>query len=225
MADGERRYHHGDLRNALLSAADALLAEKGVHDFSLREVARRAGVSHGAPAHHFANKRALLAAYAVRSYAELVAGITERIARGPIRDARDVLMAVGDGYIAYATAHPARFEVMFRRDLFDVDGDEMNEVTQRTFGALVAAVEACVTQGLLPAQDARAATVMCWSMVHGFSALWNCGWLGVMTGETDAPALGHLMNMLATWRIAPGSPSPSTGGSSEPAVSPDSRAP
>lgn len=202
-----RRYHHGDLRNALLAATDALLAEHGAHGFSLREVARRAGVSHGAPAHHFPNKRALLAAYAAQSFEALLEGITERILRGPVRDARDILMAVGDGYVAYALAHPSRFEIMFRRDLFDPDSEEFQPVGERAFGALASAVEACVAQGLLPAADARATIVQCWSMVHGFAALWNSGWLARHLGEDDPVALGHAMNVLATWRLMPGSPS------------------
>jgi len=108
-------YHHGDLRRALLDAAGAILAETGQWDFSLREVARRAGVSHNAPYRHFADKEALLSAVAIAGFGVL-RGHTSAAAEGKA-DAIEALSAIGQAYIGFGVANPALYLLMFGRGL------------------------------------------------------------------------------------------------------------
>ncbi len=109
-------YHHGDLRRALLHAGLALVAERGVDGLTLREVARRAGVSRAAPYHHFADKSALVAALAERGFEELEAAL-RAVAEGEPGTPLDRLRRLGVGYVRYAVEHPATFRLLFRPEL------------------------------------------------------------------------------------------------------------
>src|SRR5690242_4627498 len=113
-AKKKRAYHHGDLRRTLLEASLELIAESGLDALSLREVARRAGVSPGAPYHHFESREQLLTALAVDGFALL--GEAMRSARDAA-GAEDVIErfgAIGEAYVRFALAHPAHFRLMFR---------------------------------------------------------------------------------------------------------------
>lgn len=107
-----RPYHHGDLRAALLAAAEAELAEKGLEGFALRGVAKRAGVSHAAPAHHFGDSEGLLSALAAEGFRRFLAAQLAREADAA-SPGRDRLIASGLGYVDFAVAHPALFRLMF----------------------------------------------------------------------------------------------------------------
>ena len=115
------RYHHGDLRRALLAAAVEAIDEVGPTAMSLRDVARRAGVSHAAPAHHFGDKAGLLTALAAEGF--------RRLADELDRTARETgsFLEVGVAYVRFAVTHPAHFAVMFRPDLHDTDDPELVE--------------------------------------------------------------------------------------------------
>jgi AcrR family transcriptional regulator len=108
-------YHHGDLQAVLLLSAEAELVEKGMEAFSLRQVAKRAGVSHAAPKHHFSDTRGLLTALAAKGYNRLVA---VQIARETIAcsDPQSQLLAAGLGYVDFAMQNPALFRLMFHSD-------------------------------------------------------------------------------------------------------------
>ncbi len=105
-------YHHGDLREALLDAAEALLAQRGAAGLSLRDVARGAGVSHAAPYHHFAGLPELLAALAERSFRQLGAAMQAGVDAHPA-DAHGQLLAIAAAYVDFAQRRPARFRLMF----------------------------------------------------------------------------------------------------------------
>ena len=102
------RYHHGNLRASLLEAAEAVLTERGVHGLTLRDVARAAGVSHGAPYHHFASLNELLAAVAERGFAILGDAMAEAVS---VPDTRERLMRVAQAYVDCSRAHPERFRL------------------------------------------------------------------------------------------------------------------
>ena len=107
-----RPYHHGDLRPALLRAAVEAIGQAGPAAMSLREVARRAGVSHAAAAYHFGDKAGLLTAVATQGY---------RMLAEELRDARDAdrgFLEVGIAYVRFAVSHRAHFEVMYRPELY-----------------------------------------------------------------------------------------------------------
>ncbi|MGL4178150.1 MAG: TetR/AcrR family transcriptional regulator, partial [Dermatophilaceae bacterium] len=108
-------YHHGDLRNALLAQARELLASSGLDAVSLRELARRAGVSHAAPSRHFADRGEVLEALAVEGYRELARRM--RVVQTDTGDVMDGVQALGMTYVAFAVEQPAVFRLMSRPDL------------------------------------------------------------------------------------------------------------
>ena len=159
-----RPYHHGDLRQAVLTAAIAVLGESGPTQLSLRDLARRAGVSHAAPAHHFGDKAGLLTAVAAQGYQLLADTLTA--ARQRSAD----FLEVGVAYVRFAVDHRAHFEVMFRPDLYRPDDPEVTTARQRAADALYGGVGAVAAAGRGP--DIPLAGVAAWSLVHGFATLW-----------------------------------------------------
>src|ERR671929_1278117 len=133
-----RGYHHGALKTALLDAGEALLDEGGAGAVSLREAARRAGVSATAPYRHFADKEALLAALATRGFEQFGAAFEDAA-----RDESDPLAAMGLAYVRFALARPGRFRLMFGPGISDRSRfPELQAAAARAFGRLVACVEA-----------------------------------------------------------------------------------
>jgi AcrR family transcriptional regulator len=148
------------LEVALVHAAGKLLEKEGVEALSLREVARRAGVSHAAPYRHFAEREALLAALAVEGFAWL--GEAQRAAAkaGGLR-------AMGEAYVAFALAHPQRFRLMFGGRIAFARHARLREVATQAFDELAGALSARVPE----AQDARDASIAAWALVHGLAQL------------------------------------------------------
>lgn len=158
---GQSSYHHGNLRRAIMDAALEAIVESGPAGWSLRELARRAGVSHAAPAHHFGDKAGLLTAVAAEGF-ELFAGTLERAA-GDVE--------VGVAYVRFAIDHRPYFEVMFRPELYRADDPSMRTARERAAHVLVAS-----TRRLSPGPDKdRLATIAAWSLAHGFAGLWLSG--------------------------------------------------
>jgi AcrR family transcriptional regulator len=171
MSTAPKHYHHGDLRNALIAATDALLAERGPDGFSLREVARRADVSPAAPAHHFGDATGLLTAVATLAFEELTAALREADARGG-GDAASRLREQGVAYVRFALRHPGRFRLMFR-DGINKDDAALALRAEEAFLVLADGVRAAL--GLAPgaalSADAWTALVALWSAVHGYAHL------------------------------------------------------
>ncbi|MCP2330129.1 transcriptional regulator, TetR family [Actinoalloteichus cyanogriseus DSM 43889] len=160
-------YHHGDLRRALLDQAVPLIAEVGPASASLRELARRTGVSHAAPAHHFGDKPGLLAAVAAEGFdllADRLRAATETTGS---------LVEVGVAYVRFALDHPAHFATMFRPDLLPEADPVLTAARDRAGDVLHAAV--ATTAGGVLAEDPRTGAVAAWSLVHGFATLWSSG--------------------------------------------------
>jgi AcrR family transcriptional regulator len=170
-AKGRRTYHHGDLKNALLEAGRALLAEGGTPALSLREAARRAGVSHAAPYRHFASREALLAAIAEGGFAALAAELERAAARG--RTPLERLRRMGEGYVGFALAHPAEVQTMFGAFQGDPGAwpPGLPAAAQRAFGLLVGAVAAAQEAGQVAGRDPLPGAVAAWSAVHGVALL------------------------------------------------------
>ena len=160
----DRPYHHGHLRQAILAAAVDALTESGPARLSLRELARRAGVSHAAPAHHFGDKAGLLTAVAAEGYTLLADALTA--AQQQTGDFLDV----GVAYVRFAIEHQAHFEVMFRPDLYHPDDPTVAAARQRAADALYGGVGSVAATGRGP--DIPLAGVAAWSLVHGFATLW-----------------------------------------------------
>lgn len=177
-------YHHGDLRRALLRAAEAELVENGVEAFSLRKVAKRAGVSHAAPAHHFKDANGLLTALATEGYQRFVATQDARQARSAT-DAQAQLDALGLGYLDFAIANTALFRLMFSSQRPCFDDPALLEAANAAFDKLTDGIAAVV--GVHPEQDEGAMQQACavWAMAHGLSDLLCSGRLGPIQSLPD----------------------------------------
>jgi len=129
------KYHHGDLKEALLSAAESVLDDHGLQGFTLRECARRAGVSHAAPKHHFGDVRGVLTEVAARGFHQLTRRLRAKLrAAGDDLDAQFV--ATGEAYVGFAEAHPEHFRIMFRSDLVDTQSPSLMAAALATFTEL-----------------------------------------------------------------------------------------
>jgi AcrR family transcriptional regulator len=128
-------YHHGDLKEALLRAGEEVLRDRGLQGFTLRECARRAGVSHAAPKHHFDDVRGLLSEIAARGFRQLTRRLRSKLrAAGDDLDAQ--FMATAEAYVGFAEAHPEHFRVMFRSDLVDIESQALKAAALETFTEL-----------------------------------------------------------------------------------------
>lgn len=167
-------YHHGDLKQALLTAAEAELQERGVESFSLRGVAKRAGVSHAAPAHHFQDARGLLTALAARGYDRFIAAQRSR-QQSAAADPAQQLAASGLGYIDFAMAHPALFRLMFASERPDKSAPVLANAADLAFDKLVADVHRIA--GTDPHSDVPAMTdvLAAWAIAHGLADLMIAG--------------------------------------------------
>jgi AcrR family transcriptional regulator len=162
-ADDARPYHHGDLPRALLEAAVEAIEEVGPAALSLRDLARRAGVSHAAPAHHFGDKAGLLTAVAADGFRRLAAAL------GEAYRATGSFLEVGVAYARFAVTHRAHFEVMFRPELYRADDPALAQARDAARSLLYPpAAEAADGSG----GDELRAAVAAWSLVHGLVTLW-----------------------------------------------------
>ncbi|TCR20985.1 TetR/AcrR family transcriptional regulator [Streptomyces sp. BK205] len=155
----DRPYHHGDLRRAILGAALDVIAAEGPAALSLRDLARRAGVSHAAPAHHFKDRTGLLTAIAAEGFGLLAAALKEA---ADLKDA-------GVRYVRFAREHPAHFQVMFAPGLLRADDLELTTGRALATDALRTSVSGVRAEDF--GIDARLAGVAAWSLAHGFATL------------------------------------------------------
>ena len=161
--ENKEKYHHGDLRNALIEAGLEILTQEGENALSLRKVARKVGVSHAAPYRHFANKEILIAAIADEGYQKLEAQMKEAIAQFP-DDSSVQLIELGWAYIQFALENPSHLRVMF------TDFSEACELeTESTFDLLVQTIKVGQETNDVVAGDAMPLALTLWSVVHGLS--------------------------------------------------------
>ena len=157
---GKDSYHHGDLKAVILAKAATLVAERGADGISLRELAREAGVSHAAPAHHFTDRRGLFTALAAQGW---------RMLADALDAARPDFIAAALAYVRFALDHPGHYAVMFDRSLVNPDNDELKAARD--------AAGAELADGVGTLKDPRAkadrhnAALAAWSLVHGFAML------------------------------------------------------
>ncbi len=160
-------YHHGDLRSALIAAAETLLEERGVEGFTLVECARRAGVSKAAPAHHFGNVRGLLGAIASRGIEDLADRMESALTIAkPGASAR--LQAIGSAYVDFALDRPERFRLMFGPSS-PANVPEPSSLPSTDRALLI--LEREIASLRPERRRGRAMTVFTWSFVHGLSML------------------------------------------------------
>ncbi|MFI0900420.1 TetR/AcrR family transcriptional regulator [Streptomyces sp. NPDC020983] len=177
-----RPFHHGNLRAVLLDRAEAVLRERGLDALSLRELAREAGVSHGAPRSHFADRRALLDALAERGFARLADELREAAAREPADPAR-TLRAACSAYIAFAVREPALLDLMFAAKS-DTPPQPVREAAERLFATLAGIMGTGVAAGAYDAADVGRLTLLLSATVQGAAALRTSGRITEEQGES-----------------------------------------
>jgi AcrR family transcriptional regulator len=157
-------YHHGDLRNSLVKEARAFVEAEGPTGLSLREIARRLGVSHAAPYRHFADREALLAAVMAEVFRDFARHLAEAAAAEATPEAR--FAARGRTYVRFAIAHPGVFALMFSREIEKSAYPELGAAARESYRGLEAGIAA-----LVPAELVPAAALGAWSLVHGLANL------------------------------------------------------
>jgi AcrR family transcriptional regulator len=166
-----KKYHHGDLKNALIKAGIEILSKEGVHGLSLRKVAQKAGVSHTAPYSHFADKQSLIAAISIEGFLTIhghLNAVINRYHGEPLRQ----LIEGAWAYVQFALSDPAHFKVTFSSVLErEKDYPAFVEMSQKTFGLVVRIVEECQSAGVLRPGPADVEAISIWSIVHGFISL------------------------------------------------------
>jgi AcrR family transcriptional regulator len=205
---GERTYHHGDLRRALLDAAIEVIADAGPAALSLRDLARRAGVSHAGPTHHFRDKPGLLTALATEGFDLLAETLLAATAishapttptpHAPTTPTGGSLLELGVVYVQFAAEHRAHFEVMFRPDLYRAADPVLVQARQRAEQALRGSTSHVVgsDDGDRP-DEVREAGVAVWALAHGFAMLWLSGALSQAPGVDPATAARTLLSRLS----------------------------
>ena len=165
------RYHHGDLKNALLNAARDLVSEGSVDGFTLREVARRAGVSPAAPYHHFADKNDLVRQLAIRAFDTMRQNL--QTAADSTADSAQQLEAMGVAYLHFAFTHAAEFRFMFKRELCAPPGqpDPLEVAGRAAQAVLHGAVVTAQANRTIRAGDPQPIVLTIWSAIHGLSGI------------------------------------------------------
>jgi AcrR family transcriptional regulator len=185
----DKPYHHGDLRTALLAAAEAEIAERGIEAFSLRQVARRAGVSHAAPAHHFGDANGLLTALAAEGFRQFLA-TQEAVEATVPQTPRAQLIASGVGYVSFARARPALFRLMFGSQRTSYADAVLKAAADAALGHLMLRVKLAGGQG---AQDIAAV----WATAHGLADLMVSGRMKVIENLPDDALQDMIVGILA----------------------------
>jgi len=168
------QYHHGRLKEALISAGRTLLEQRGLHGFTLRECARRARVSHAAPAHHFHSIDDLLAEIAAQGFDDLTAAMDAAAAGN--HDPPRRLVALGRGYVDFALANKAVFQLMFNRKAHSEKNERLAGAAKAAYARLTDGISGVIPEGSPAAQQAMAD--LAWASVHGFAML-------VLGGQLD----------------------------------------
>lgn len=171
----KKKYHHGDLRQALLTAASTELEQSGIEGFSLRKVAKRAGVSHAAPAHHFGDANGLLTALAAEGYQRFI----DDMKHGE-RGRNDAATGAGFGYIAFAAQNPALFRLIFASDRPNYEDETLAAAGEAAFRHLCGLIQ--TRTGTDPFEDSTAMedAMALWAMAHGLADLLGSGRMGML---------------------------------------------
>jgi AcrR family transcriptional regulator len=191
-------YHHGDLRRALIDTALTMLQEEGAWSFTLREVARRAGVSHTAPYNHFADKAALLAEVAALGFQSLRERL-EGAGRAHPRSGRQALIGIGGAYVRFGVEQPAHYRLMFGPDLAEKDRHpNLQAAADATFAELTGALTRAQAGGEVRQGPVHEQALIAWSLVHGLTMLFidqRLTFLGVSSAEAERHGRGAAVTL------------------------------
>ncbi|MDL4817347.1 TetR/AcrR family transcriptional regulator [Actinomadura opuntiae] len=181
MSQPRQRYHHGDLRAAVLCRAEEILREHGADQLSLRQIARDVGVSHGAPSRHFRDKQALLDALAVTGFDRLAAEFQHAVTAETAFDAR--LHALAHAYLRFAMENPALLALMFTRKHGSASGAEITEAVLRAFEVPHAVIVQAQQRGELVAGDPQRIGMAVIASLQGLAGLVGAGFAASETAD------------------------------------------
>ena len=182
MTTTKTSHHHGNLRSALIEAGVELLREGGPDALSIRKTAARAGVSHAAPAHHFARLEDLKTAVVAHGFREFAKAMENEIDKLPAngnRDPKSQILAACKGYIRFAQENPSMFQLMFSGTEIKHENEELEQASSAAYGIL-ARISATVVPGTTGPQGVEA---FIWSFVHGFASLSLANRIGFESDE------------------------------------------
>lgn len=180
----KKTYHHKDLKNTLLKAANQTLQKDGIAGLSLRQLAKDTGVSHNAPYRHFKDKGALLMALAEYGFNELEAAM--QAASNKHSALPDQLKAAGYAYITHATTHPELHNLMFGGIIpQNKKTESLQHAGQRAFECLENLIKNGQSQAIFKSDSTESLSLAAWSMVHGLSALMISGNLDERFNQKD----------------------------------------
>lgn len=192
--DQTKPYHHGDLRRTLLDTASQMLRQEQNWQFTLREVARRAGVSHAAPYKHFADKQALLDELALQGFEHL--GRELRAAQASShRGIKALFTAAARAYIAFAQANQAQYRLMFSSASTTTPSLHLNERAMATLSVLLEVIQRGQQEGIFKKRPIKHQAAACWAQVHGLAMLQIDGLL-VPQKVGEDPVTGALATLL-----------------------------
>ncbi|WP_217205641.1 TetR/AcrR family transcriptional regulator [Streptomyces sp. AC550_RSS872] len=184
-----RPYHHGDLRAALLAAAERTLRDKGASALSLRELAREVGVSHAAPGRHFKDKQALLNALALAGYERLAQTLSA--AEDPALPLEPRLTALARAYLGFAIDNAALLELMYARKHEPDASVQMAAAVEETVGSLVRVLADAQQRGEIIDGDPEELNLVTGAALHGVAAFISAGWLTPEAALAGVEGLVH----------------------------------
>ncbi len=192
-------YHHGDLRRVIIQTAEAMLAEGQGWQFTLREVARRAGVSHAAPYKHFPDKASLLAELSMRGFDRLREVLTEAVGANP-RSVREALLRGARAYVRFGIDNPALYRLMFSTEACQDEDLHLSERAMAPLAVVIALLQRGQQEGVFRLRPLEGLAAACWAQVHGLTLLSIDGLLlPQKVGEAPVEAaLAALLEGLAT---------------------------
>ncbi|MEW1723229.1 TetR/AcrR family transcriptional regulator [Streptomyces sp. NPDC093109] len=211
--EARESYHHGSLREELMTACVALIEAEGIGAVSLRRVARQAGVSPRAPYHHFPDRSTLLAAICVQGYELLEPRLRQAREQAPtgVRSLGEIIRA----YVEFARNHPGHMHLMLRSELSEPNKNpEAYNAGAGALQVLTGAVEDCQREGSAPSGDPNALVGMVWALGVGIVSLWLDGPLEkrcVQLGTTPERLTAQIAAMLEAMMLA-GAPAAGTAG-------------
>ena len=180
-------YHHGNLREVLLDAAAEAVEGEGLAALSLRALARKVGVSHGAPARHFPDKTALLTALATEALDRFQAAMREAGEKGD--SALERYRAIGRCYVRFAIENPAYFHIVGRPEFYSAGDEAFSRGYQEFFDTMSEAAAAAQRESGVQELDPQAFLISTWAMAHGLATLWLDGTLEDRIGPVDIEAI------------------------------------
>ena len=166
-----KKYHHGDLKNALIKAGVDILSKEGVGGLSLRKVAKKAGVSHSAPYAHFPDKQSLIAAISTEGFNQLYVELDAAVSLHT-KDPKRQLIEGTRAYVEFALAHTDTFKIMFSGILEkEKEYPAFVEISRKTFDRVIDVVRACQEAGILSSGPLELMAISVWGQVHGVVSL------------------------------------------------------